>query len=191
MGLSLFLVIWHFTRKPFFPWSLTLPPIKTEFLHLSHPYSVTTLPLHRLTHVSIFIVSNHPLLMFSWSPLGLLHMAASSSQPCSEHSRWITLVLVVSIPSPLESNYNISYVVVSHTSHFIHYWPPNILLRLYWTPVWVINHPLRNQVSHSQVNHPYMLWQGKLLVHHLSCFLLSSSPVLVHQSLYYDSMCLC
>lgn len=100
MGLSLFLVIWSFTWKPFIPWRFTLPPFKIKSLHFNHPLFGTTLPLHWLNLVSLFIMSNNHLLMFLWSPPGLPHVAASLNHPCSEHLRCVTHVLMESVSSP-------------------------------------------------------------------------------------------
>ena len=139
---SFFLVIWNFTAKWFFPWGLTLPPVKIKFLHLSHPHFGTTLTLSWLTYMSILFTSNHHLLMFLWSPPDLPLLTTSSSHPYSKHPRWVILVSMESVISPLESNFNIPYVFVSLPSHCIHILPPTILLHLWKSLVWVIDHPL-------------------------------------------------
>lgn len=57
--------------------------------------------------VSIFFMSNHHFLMFSWSPPSLFCVAASSSHPCSKHPQCVTFAFVESALHPVISCHNI------------------------------------------------------------------------------------
>ena len=56
--------------------------------------------------VFIFLVSNHLVLMFLWSPPNLFCVAAPSSHPCLEHLSWVIIAFMESIPSPFVSHYS-------------------------------------------------------------------------------------
>ena len=87
-------------------------------------------------------MSNHHLLMFSWSPLGLFCVVTSSSHPCSKHSWWVTFASMKSVSHPIISCHSIPSIFAYRSSCFSHFGPHS------YCP-----HPLRSWVSCCQVNH--------------------------------------
>ena len=70
-----------------------------------------------------FVMSNHHLLMFWWSPPSLVCVTALSSHPCSEHSRWVTLASMESVSHPIISCHNISSIFAYRSSCVAHFGP--------------------------------------------------------------------
>lgn len=154
MVLPCFLVIWHFTKKPFLPQGLTFPPLKIDFFIWA---TCTLVPLYLcvgclmcqfFSWVTIiylfFMVPFRPPLCGSIIKSPFFRVS-KMSHPCiygvSSKSLW--LQLQCSIHCSL------------HLSHYVHIWPPALPLHLFWTPIRVIDHPLRNWVIHYQINHLY------------------------------------
>lgn len=75
----------------------------------------------------IFIRSDHHLLMFSLSPLGLSFVAASSRHPCLEHPLRVSLASLESISCPIISCQIAPAIFVYCSSYVSHFWPPFIL----------------------------------------------------------------
>lgn len=127
--------------------------------------------------MSTFFMSNHHLLMFWWSPLGLVCVAASSSHPCSEHPRWVTFAFLESISCPIISCHRVPSIFEYRSfcvSHFC--------LQSYCP------HPLQSWVSCCQVNHALYALTRVVICLSLNPFsrLLLLS---VHQSHYYFPSC--